>query len=525
MKLLGFLITWLRRLPYRFTGLFVVCMLGYLVVVSAAVKVGGVETVSGLLWSLLGLPSIPAVLGIEVAIRVFWEGLIVVSLLLVGVVASYNLSAFAYRRIRVRPRVSVGPPVPPTPGRGRRLDGFAKIGIILAGGGAKGAYQAGAMKAIYEFLEANDALGKVKMIAGTSIGSWNAMFWLADLVKARDGGPSIHEQWWRGISVAQIMEFDTYLPLRANHFLRPTPWREMFRNLFAGPSEMRDHLARLFAPAGADRDPPLHFYFTRSNVERGHLEFATNWPGLASLTRPRLRTPNPGDVEPVVPADRYELIRGDDVGQLLSRTERAVFASMDLPPLFPYIPIKLDMTEWFEDGGVVENLPVWFGAQVEHCDLLFVLPLNASFGEPANHTSVVRRLYRVVDVRQGVIERSALKFSYLYNELAALRTTVEELRGTPQTAADGGTEQRGLEARALKRRHRPISLFAICPAPPLGIGTTEFWKPREAGAAFEVMYAATKHELAENFEADTDPNWVRMTLVSPQGERTQTDDF
>jgi hypothetical protein len=59
---------------------------------------------------------------------------------------------------------------------------FAKstrIGIVLAGGGAKGAYQAGAMKAIYEFLESHHALGNVKVISGTSIGSWNAMFWLA----------------------------------------------------------------------------------------------------------------------------------------------------------------------------------------------------------------------------------------------------------------------------------------------------------------------------------------------------------
>ena len=59
------------------------------------------------------------------------------------------------------------------------MDRYDSIGIILAGGGAKGAYQAGALKAIHDFLSRHNAHDKVRMIAGTSIGSWNAVFWLA----------------------------------------------------------------------------------------------------------------------------------------------------------------------------------------------------------------------------------------------------------------------------------------------------------------------------------------------------------
>lgn len=533
MKLLVFAVTWLRRLPVAFTTLFVVCMLLYLVLVSAAVKAGGVQTISDLARTLLGIPDIATVSALDGAARVFWEGIIIVFLLLVGVLASYNTSAWTYRHFRRRPRPIIGAPTLPAPGRGKRLDRFERIGIILAGGGAKGAYQAGALKAIHEFLEANGALSKVKMIAGTSIGSWNAMFWLADLVKSPNPDSlSVHEKWWRSINLSRIMEFTPFWPLSTNHFLQATPWRETFRQIFTGQTDVRDHLARLFSADNSD--PPIHFYFTRSNVERGVLEFATNWPGLAHLTRPQLRTPDPDDREAVVPPGLYEVI-GGEVNDAMARTERAVFASMDLPPLFPYIPIKLDMTEWFEDGGVVDNLPVWFGAQIENCDLLFVLPLNASFAAPVNHSSVVQRLTRVMDVRQGVLERNALKQTYLYNELAALRNRVEELGGesyvtrvsTPAMAAppaDAG-ENATLEARAVRRRHHPISVFSICPAPPLGIGTAEFWNSKEAGLGFELMYAATKYELAENFETDTDPNWLKMTLVSPQGERSHTDEF
>lgn len=217
------------------------------------------------------------------------------------------------------------------------------------------------------------------------------------------------------------------------------------------------------------------------------------------------------------------MIEGSNIEEALARTAQAVFASMDLPPLFPYMKVKVEMEEWFEDGGVVENMPVWFGVQIEQCDLLFILPLNASFAEPVDHTSVTKRLFRVMDVRQGVLERNAMKQAYLYNELAALRNRVEELSAN-QERPDRPSKP-DLAARALLRRHKPISVFAICPRQPLAIGTAEFWKPQEAGQAFELMYAATKYELEERFEEDVNPNWLRMTLVSPVGERTYTDDF
>ena len=66
----------------------------------------------------------------------------------------------------------------------------------------------------------------------------------------------------------------------------------------------------------------------------------------------------------------------------------AVFTSMDLPPLFPYMYREQDPGHYYEDGGVVDNLPVWFATNVEQCDLLFMLPLNASFEAPVDRTSI-----------------------------------------------------------------------------------------------------------------------------------------
>lgn len=352
-----------------------------------------------------------------------------------------------------------------------------RIGLILSGGGAKGVYQAGAMRAIHEFLKHYDSLGKVKMIAGTSIGSWNSAFWLANLVGAETGKLSIHEQWWQTASVSRIIEFAPYFPLLKNSMLNSRPWRENFQEVFGDSS----------LAAVAQNHEGVHFYLTRSNVAQGRLEFSTNWS-----------------------PDERERALGDDIqmdsfteARTLEAVRDAVFASMDLPPLFPYMKIGY---EYFEDGGVVDNLPIRFGI-LEQCDLIFVLALNASFEEKPEQHSIAQRLMRVLDVRQGVLERNSMRLAYLYNHIHHL--------GGGRTAA--------------AKLDKPLRVFAICPQQPLAVGTGEFWKTNDFGLAFHTMYNATRVELTKfNFKAipaaktDDHSDWIRMALVSAAGEITYT---
>ena len=333
MKLLRFLIVWGLRLPWQFSAVFVLLMLIYLVAASVLVNMGGVPTIAEASFKLLEMIGVPKYLGGLPLVVVLWEGLVSLVILLGGVLLNYNIAAFVHRKLRSKPQAPACQPALESSGDGRRLHQFKKIGIILAGGGAKGAYQAGAMKAIHEFLEENNALGKVKMIAGTSIGSWNAVFWLAGLVKSPGpDGMSAHEQWWRSINLARMVEFDNYFPLKANHFVLSTPWQETFEQVFIQSAPVRDRLATLFSA-----DAPIHFYFTRSNVELGHLEFATNWQEVWSV-QPNLRK---YPYETLVKRDRCEVIDGSNLAAAFDHMKRAVFASMDLPPLFPYVKIKV----------------------------------------------------------------------------------------------------------------------------------------------------------------------------------------
>lgn len=524
MRVLLFLWTWLRRLPASFTAVFIALMGLCLTITSMVVERGLADWLSNFLAGLFVWTSIWDRIRSMAIVRVGTAGVVILGLIALSALISYNLAAFIYRKARKRlppndyapfvpaPQIlSSAPAVSPA---AKHLQSFNRIGIILAGGGAKGAYQAGAMKAIYEFLAANDCLKKVRMISGTSIGSWNSMFWLSDLIVSSDPNkPSAMEAWWKSVDVKSIIEFDSYLPMQKNSFLLSTPWQESFDELFVQQPAVLKHLARLFAsnPAPAPgTDDSLHFYMTRANVGSAQLEFATNCHSVRSVTSAERRSVT-------FRPDRYEVIDLNSVNKCVERAKLAVFASMDLPPLFPYASIRTDMTEEFEDGGVIDNLPVLFGTQIEECDLLFILPLNATFADKVNHRSIAQRLLRVMDVRQGVLEQNSLKMMYLYNELAQARKELERRKDTVENPA--------LKSLMTRKAAEPVSAFVICPGGELGIGTAEFWKTTEAGRAFDLMYAHTKSELVTNFHSLAMPERVQMVVVGPNGERSYVEDF
>ena len=490
---------------------------------------------------LLGVAFPPLARRVDAALPSLPAAIAVLALLAIAILAALWIATAVYRLAPPRPAAwfpakpptstplpfdSMGPPsgsgpLPAASALGR----FDRIGIILAGGGAKGAYQAGSLAALHGFLSERGALGNVRMVAATSVGAWNACFWLAGLVSEENGTPI--ERWWSELRLSEVVAPTFYLPAARNFVLSAEPWRQAFRKLFADHPPSRERLEALM------RDPDrLRFYLTRTNVERGHLEFSTNRRDLVDVDN------QSGVRRPLEPPDRWTR------AQTLDELEQAVFASMDLPPLFEHVRIG---DETFEDGGVVDNVPIYFGTGIEKCDLLFVLLLNASFASGAGRRWILRRMQRVLTIRQGALERRALKDVYLYNELAALRGRLEAADGSTQSArredprlspspaalspSPAGSEtafdeaaSRSLEERAARRVHRPVQVFAVCPDEPLGIDTLEFWKTREAGRAFRLMREHTRYEL-ERFDFDAEPNWIRVALVGPSGEVRYLEDF
>ncbi len=355
-----------------------------------------------------------------------------------------------------------------------------RIGIVLSGGGARGVYQAGALLALWDFLEREGAHRYVRAVAATSIGAWNAMFWLTRRVA--DGAL---ERWWRTAAPARLVEPAHWFPGLRNYLLRDRAWRRSFLPLFG-------HGLSRVLPGG-----PPWAYFTRTNVDLARLEVATNRSPSYRYYRV---APSGRGYEPVASvvdpaAGRFRVTSPEEVLE-------AVFTSMDIPPLFPRARGPLGMA--YEDGGVIDNLPIRYTTRYEGCNLLFIFPLHASFESRHSDRSILRRLARVMDVRQGTLERDALRDVSLYNELIAL--------GAPRTRSD--------------IHIKPVTSFVLAPAPEMEIGTFDFWKLRRLGAgALERMRDATA-EVLRTFDFDPADRSVRMTVVPPSArERPEVRDF
>jgi predicted acylesterase/phospholipase RssA len=563
MRFLIFLYQWtLRRLPKRFSiPMLVAAVLYYLFLLPFLIY----HFIPLLTMSIREYAHIPvnwSILGIHAGKSLVLDMIsatVSIGFALTGVVLSYGFASLVYAGLGTRqmtkmkmrePTVRV---VDSNTELSHTLGRYNRIGIILSGGGAKGAYQAGAMTAIYEFLEKHVALNKVRMIAGTSIGSWNALFWLCGLIGGTDEIPGVLEQWWHQVDLESVIRPTFYVPFRQNYVLSNEPWKAAFDSLFVNTPAIHEQLLRQIKHAGErerhdDCEDCTHFYFTRSNVARAHLEFTTNRNDLSTIAADL-----PGKSRPRPPVN----VGTWNIAKSVDDIRTAVFSSMDLPPLFQYTAIN---DGYFEDGGVVDNLPIRFGTEIEKCDLLFILPLNASFERAVNLRSITSRLFRVMDVRQGVLERNSFKMIYLFNELAGLREQVHrykhmlahlcseidllkkagmlpdrlnravetlippEERDLPNRHQAEATFIDATGERGLHRRHNVVQVFSICPAPVLAINTAEFWKTREAGAAFRLMYKATQAEL-EKFDFGAAPNLIRMARVSSQGEVTYFEDF
>lgn len=362
-----------------------------------------------------------------------------------------------------------------------------RIGLVLAGGGAKGVYQAGALAALREFLEREGALPYVRTIAATSIGTWNAMFWLTGQVE--DG---TLRRWWSTRAATDVVAPGPYVPYLRNYFLVNGPWRRQFDELFGDGAD-----------AVAAGGPPW-IYFTRTNVDHASLEAKTNRGRKAIYWR---RDPEGDGYEPAgrivdEAAGRFALEGGADL-------RSAVFTSMDIPPVFPRVHEDGDA---YEDGGVVDNLPIRYTTRLEGCNLLFVLPLNASFRTEHSDRSVTRRLARVMTVRQGALERTALRDISLYNRLIEA--------GAPEPGFMAGR-------RCLDELHlKPVTTFCLAPGRSLEIGTFGFWELPDGGAdAFDRMYRATRREL-ERFDFSPENRDVRMRIVpADPAEATGERDF
>jgi NTE family protein len=253
-------------------------------------------------------------------------------------------------------------PVPARPRKGRPNAG--QIVLVLQGGGALGAYQAGVYEALHE------AGVEPDWVIGTSIGAINA-----SLIAGNDPPRRVErlKEFWR--RVAQSPIFDVFCGLPWVYRCLPI-WTTLTNGIagFFSPNPLAfvGPLMRLPADAAG--------YYSTMPLEKTLAELV-DFARLAQCA-PRL----------TVGAAN---LRTSDMRYFDSRdttlTARHVMASGALPPAFP--PIRID-GDLYWDGGILSNTPVEavFDDNPRRSSLVFAIHIwNPQGPEPENMWQVLNR--------------------------------------------------------------------------------------------------------------------------------------
>ena len=210
--------------------------------------------------------------------------------------------------------------------------GDRRVALVLQGGGALGAYQAG----VYQALHEHDLIPD--WVVGTSIGAINAALIAGNSPSARL--PRL-EEFWHGVARDDLLDMQ-----RAPETLRRSnTWlASMTAGMQGVPGFFSPRLFNPFAVGMAVAPESASFYDTRALSET--LARLVNFPHLGTRDAMRL----------TVSAMRVtsgELVRFDSArGQL--KVEH-IMASGALPPGFP--PVRID-GELYWDGGLYSNTPL-----------------------------------------------------------------------------------------------------------------------------------------------------------------------
>jgi NTE family protein len=242
-------------------------------------------------------------------------------------------------------------PPPTDPGEPEDLRGKT-VGLVLAGGGARGAYELGVLSVLLPRLE-EEGYGRPKIIVGTSVGAINTAYLAATaddprMQDAVDEGCEI----WRNMGWGNALKSVWWpKPLRQSVFdAFHVPWSHSWSLL--DPAPLREtlrcgHLTDKF-PTG------LPFERIHDNVQAGHLRTAAV-AATRAYTSQSVIFCDSSDAE-LPPLNKRRGIRYEPAELGLEH----VLASAAIPSFFPAQEVTSPdrLAGWYHDGGTRLNTPI-----------------------------------------------------------------------------------------------------------------------------------------------------------------------
>ena len=322
------------------------------------------------------------------------------------------------------------------------------VALVLAGGGARGAYEMGALSVLLPALE--QAGKSPRLVVGTSIGALNAAFVASAIHRPTADLVAEGERIWREVRYGQV--------LRGLGSVRGLGRLGAYIGEVAG---LPVRTTSLLDPAPLERTIPALIRFERlqANVAKGLVDAAVV---ATSASSSRSVVFHSGGRSP--PRDDK---RGIDYVRASPAAEH-VRASAAIPVLFPAVRVETPARArgWYFDGGTRLNTPIK-PAIALGADRVVVVGLN----------SIAGRGRRAHDLQPDLAEGAsqlvqAVLVDPLVNDIQTLAT---ENRMVTDALADGAT----VEGR------RPIPYVFVAPKTVDAIGSL-------AGKVFERHFAGAR---------------------------------
>lgn len=326
-----------------------------------------------------------------------------------------------------------------------------RIALVLAGGGARGAYEVGALSALAPALAERGEAPDI--IVGTSIGALNGAFFAARADEPLELAATAALEMWR-----ELRWDDALRPLVSpSELVRLLGAGAMLAGLPGGglaglldPSPLRGTLERL-----------VSFERIERNVEDGALT-------AAAVVATAYHTTRSVVFHHGGPALGLDPLRAIDYFATSISPEH-VLASAAIPGAFPAIEIRQpsEATGWYGDGGVRLNAPLT-PALALGADRVVVIGLNSS----VTHAGASTR----PDALDGVAQ---LLQVVLADQLAE---DVATLAAVNETLIPAGSAPGGKAPGKRRGQHRTIPYIFVAPSDRLEIGrlAREIYKRRYA---------------------------------------------
>ena len=213
------------------------------------------------------------------------------------------------------------------------------VGLVLGGGGARGAYEMGALSVLLPALSSQD---QPRILVGTSVGALNCAYLAATAEQPLDERLEKATAFWEDIGWNQVLE--------------PLVSRQGLGRAWAYARELTGHGARLVslvdpAPLRATLEGQFEFARIQRNVREKHLDVAAVvcTAGTTSLSVVFHTGGEEPDADPV---------RGVRYVPTALGAEH-VLSSAAVPGIFPAVQVEAGPGRgWYFDGGTRLNTPI-----------------------------------------------------------------------------------------------------------------------------------------------------------------------